>query len=76
MGSVLEEYGWVRRGLVWKCLTPERLPDDLPVSEQRGSFRVLAPCGTPAARARHRRADEGCSVCGFVPRVSKTGGAA
>lgn len=51
-----------RRALFERHIAP-RLPEDQRNPKKRGPGRSLAPCGTEAAKARHRRNGETCTVC-------------
>jgi hypothetical protein len=64
--------GWTRRGLIWH--PPAELPDP-PADElepySTGDTRLLRPCGTKAARDRHRLAGVRCLRCEAIAAAKK-----
>jgi hypothetical protein len=65
--------GWTRRGLIWH--PPAALPD--PPADELEPYstvdtRLLRPCGTKAARDRHRLAGVRCIRCEAISETKKT----
>jgi hypothetical protein len=66
--------GWIRKGLIWH--PPANLPDP-PAAELEelvvtSDNRKVAPCGTKAARNRHRRAGVRCIRCDAIAEANRT----
>ena len=60
----LAEQGWIKEpGGIWRHPTPIEVPDAELDALRRAAGQEPTPCGTTAAKNRHRRHRETCSVC-------------